>query len=178
VIDDWRCLELARAGDENAWRELFTRHYAALVKITSSMVGSPEAGDDIAQESFVRLLGARIDHHEGSLKSLLTTIAFRLAVKESRRLRLYERSEPALVADDSPSPLERLVKHDTEKMIARVVRRLPPEQREILTLRFFGECSYEEIARITEVPLGTVKSRIFYAVKACREQLKEHGAWG
>jgi len=175
VIDDWRILERARAGDENAWRELFRRHYPALVKITSSMAGSLAAGNDIAQESFVRLLGARIEHHEGTLRSLLATIAYRLAVKEARRLRLYDHTETARMADETPSPLEQLVKEDTDRMIARLVQRLPREQREVLTLRFFGGCSYEEIARITGVPLGTVKSRIFYAVKTCRDKLKERG---
>jgi len=177
VIDDWRCLELARTGDENAWREIFRRHYPALVKITSSMAGSVEAGHDIAQEAFVRLLGARINHHEGTLKSFLATTAYRLAVKETHRLRLFRRQEPELMAEESPSPLETLVKDETDRLILRAVQRLPAGQREILTLRFFGGCSYEEIARTTGVPLGTVKSRIFYAVKACREKLKEQGVF-
>ena len=175
MIDDWRIFALARAGDEKAWREIFRRHYPALVRITSSMAGSLEAGHDIAQESFVRLLGARIEHHEGTLRSLLATIAYRLAVKEARRLRLYDRTETARVTDETPSPLEQLVKEDTDRILARVVQRLPLDQREVLTLRFFGECSYVEIAHITGVPVGTVKSRIFYAVKTCRDKLKERG---
>jgi len=54
---------------------------------------------------------------------------------------------------------------------------LPADQREILALRFFGGHRYEEIARITEVPIGTVKSRIFYAIKTCRETLRNQGVF-
>jgi RNA polymerase sigma-70 factor (ECF subfamily) len=54
---------------------------------------------------------------------------------------------------------------------------LSNEQREILALRYFGGHSYEEIAEITEVPIGTVKSRIFYAIKVCQEKLRERGVF-
>jgi RNA polymerase sigma-70 factor, ECF subfamily len=177
VIDDWRCLEMAKGGDEKAWRDLFNRHYPSLVRMTSCITGSIETGQDMAQESFVRLLHVRITHHAGTFTSYLATIAYRLALKERHRISLYRRPDAVLIADESPSPLELAIRDDTDRKIFLVIQSMSVEHREILTLRLIGGHSYEEIARITGIPVGTVKSRVFYAVKECREMLKERGVF-
>jgi RNA polymerase sigma-70 factor (ECF subfamily) len=177
VIDDWQCLETAQGGDEKAWRDLFDRHYPSLVKMISCITGSIAAGHDLAQESFVRLLHARITHRSGTFKSFLSTIAYRLALKERSRHNSHPPSDSALIADNSPSPLELAIRDETDRIIFQVIQSLSAEHREILTLRFIGGQSYEEIASITEVPIGTVKSRMFYAVKISREMLKERGVF-
>jgi len=175
VIDDWECLDLAHRGDERAWRDLFERHYPPLVRMTSSITGSMETGHDLAQEAFVRLLNARISHHAGTFRSFLSTIAYHLALKERSRHISRPLSDPGLLADGAPSPLERVIRDETGRIIFGVIQSLPREQREILSLRLIAGHSYEEIAGITGIPIGTVKSRMFYGVKACRELLKERG---
>lgn len=175
MIDDWRCLELAHRGNEKAWRDLFERHYPSLVRMTSSITGSMETGKDLAQESFVRLLHFRIRHHTGTVRSLLSTIAYRLALKERSRHSSLLPSGIELIPDGAPSPLELTIRNETDRIIVRVIQSLSVEHREILILRFFGGNSYEDIARITALPIGTVKSRIFYAVKICQEKLKQQG---
>jgi RNA polymerase sigma-70 factor (ECF subfamily) len=177
MTDDWRCLELAHEGDEIAWRVLFQRHYASLVKMASCITGSLDSAHDLAQESFVRLLHAEISHRNGSFKSYLGTIAYRLSLKERKRHRSNHDLDTGSVADDSPSPLELAIQHETDRIIVGVIQSLANEQREILALRYFGGHSYEEIAQITEIPIGTVKSRIFYAVKICQEKLKARGVF-
>lgn len=175
--DDWRCLELAREGDEAAWRVLFERHYPSLVRMASCITGSVDTARDLAQESFVRLLRVKIRHRKGSLKSYLATIAYRLALKERKRRSSINDLDTLPLADDSPSPLELAIQNETDRIIVRVMQSISIEQREILALRYFGEHSYEEIAEITEIPIGTVKSRIFYAIKTCQEKLKERGVF-
>ena len=177
MIDDWELLKLAHRGDEQAWRALFEKHYPALVKMTASITGSLESGRDIAQESFVRLLSARIRDNSATLKSFLSTIAYRLALKERSRRVNRPRSDGTIIADGSPSPLELAIRDDTDRAIIRVIQSLSAEHREILILRYFGGHSYEEVSRITGIPVGTVKSRMFYAVKSCRERLKEQGVF-
>jgi len=59
-----------------------------------------------------------------------------------------------------------------EQLMAAVLASLPPDQREVIALRFFGGHSYAEMAGILGVPEGTVKSRIFYAIKHCREEFR------
>ena len=177
MTDDWECLKAARGGDEHAWRILFERHYPMLVRMTSYITGSLETAQDLAQESFVRLLQAEIKHYDGSFKSFLSTIAYRLALKERRRNTLDSRRDPAFIADGSPTPLDLAIQDESDVFIIRVIQSLSIEHREILALRYVGEHSYEEIARITGVPIGTVKSRIFYAIKICQEKLREQGVF-
>jgi len=145
--------------------------------MTFCITGSLDTAHDMAQESFVRLLHVRIRHRSGSFASFLSTIAYRLALKERKRQSSRRTLEAGEIADDSPSPLERTIRDETERIIFRAMQSLPADQREILALRFFGGHRYEEIARITEVPIGTVKSRIFYAIKTCRETLRNQGVF-
>jgi RNA polymerase sigma-70 factor, ECF subfamily len=175
MTDDWLCLELARNGDEAAWRSLFERYYVLLVKVAFFITGSIESSKDIGQEAFVVLLRANILHRNGSLKSYLSTIAYRLAVKERTRRNKLKSLDVSPIPDESSSAYELAVKDETDRLIVRTIQSLAIDQREILILRFFGENSYEEIARIMSIPIGTVKSRIFYAVKSCRRTLKEQG---
>jgi RNA polymerase sigma-70 factor (ECF subfamily) len=69
------------------------------------------------------------------------------------------------------------IRDDTDRIIFQVIQSLSAEHREILTLRLIGGQSYEEIASLTGVPIGTVKSRMFYAVKICREMMKQRGVF-
>ncbi len=177
MTDDWPRLDRAQAGDQSAWQSLFEQFYPVLVRMALVITGSLESARDVAQESFISLLRANLRHRNGSLKSFLSTIAYRLALKERSRLHSRGRFDGETVFDDNPSALERAVKDETDKVILSIIGGLPVEYREVLTLRFFGEHSYEEIARIMEIPIGTVKSRIFYAIKVCREQLKGQGVF-
>jgi RNA polymerase sigma-70 factor (ECF subfamily) len=177
MTDDWRCLEQAHGGDETAWRILFQRHYPSLVRMASCITGSFDTAHDLAQESFVRLLHADFRHRNGSFKSYLATIAYRLALKERERLSSNRNLDAVPCVDDAPSPLELAIQNETDRIIVRVMQSLPSEQREILAVRYFGGHTYEEIAQITGIPIGTVKSRIFYAIKTCREKLAERGVF-
>jgi len=137
------------------------------------LTGSPDAARDCVQETFSRLLHAVIRHRRSSLNAYLSTITYRLAVREHLRVvKMDGVTEPS--ASD-PSPLERVIADERQREVSRVLQTLQPAHREILVLRFYGEHSYEEIAAITGVPLGTVKSRIFHAVKSARIELNRRG---
>ena len=77
--------------------------------------------------------------------------------------------------DSSYTPIEKQIIEEKQKHIFQAISSLPEQQRNILVLRFYGEHSYEEISEILQLLLGTVKSRIFYAVKSCKRKLKEKG---
>ncbi len=177
VSDDWRDLDQARHGDEAAWRRLMERHLSRLVALALMMTGSPEFAQDAAQEAFVRLLKANPAPEQGTLRGYLTTIVYHLALKENRRSARQQNVENSSLEDDSPSALESMVRSEREWLVVGAIRALDDAQRTALVLRFYGEHTYEEIAALTGVPLGTVKSRLFYAVKQCREWLKEKGVF-
>ena len=177
MTDDWLRLDRARAGDKAAWEILFEQYYPALVRMAFVITGSYPSGQDIAQEAFVDLLRAKIRHRDGSVKSFLSTIAYRKALKERQTLLARGNLDGDAVTDESPSILEGVVKNETDRLILCAVRALAIEQREVLTLRYFGEQSYEEIAQALKIPLGTVKSRIFYEIKSCRDKLSKQGVF-
>ncbi|MEN8192048.1 MAG: RNA polymerase sigma factor [Bacteroidota bacterium] len=174
MISDWNNLSLARNGDQKAFSDIHKKYNKSLIKMTSLITGSLDSAKDIVQETFIRLLNSSIKHQEGNFKSYITTIAYRLALKEKSRSKRSGILNDNLI-DNSLTPIEIQINEENQLKLFQAITSLPKDQRDILVLRFYGENSYETISKITQLPLGTVKSRIFYAVKACREKLKEMG---
>jgi RNA polymerase sigma-70 factor (ECF subfamily) len=172
---DWDYLTAARKGDHKAFEYIYRKYSSSLLAITSLITGSIDSGKDTVQETFMRIMKANISHQEGNFKSYITTIAYRLALKEKSRTAKFRDVDGYDIADEADTqPINDLMK-DYQREIFSAISSLPEQQKKILILRFYGELSYESIAGIENLPLGTVKSRIFYAVKACREKLKAKG---
>jgi RNA polymerase sigma-70 factor (ECF subfamily) len=139
------------------------------------MTGSSDSARDCVQETFVRLLGAVVNNRNGTLRAYLSTIVYRLALNENARQGRRARLQVVESVSSDVSPLDEALAHEQQREVARVIRMLPEHHRDILVLRLHGGHSYEEIAEMTGVSLGTVKSRIFYAVKSARKELKKRG---
>jgi RNA polymerase sigma-70 factor (ECF subfamily) len=175
VDGDWERFARAQRGDERAWRELTAEHQPRLAALALFVTGSTEHVDDIVQETFVRAFVAKLRNHSGTVTGYLGTIAYRLAVKESRRLRRNVALTDRDMNDVQHTPLDDVLLEERARHVATAIGRLSEEQRQVLILRMYCGHSYQEIARILRVPLGTVKSRIFNAVKSCRESLRRKG---
>lgn len=172
---DWLCFYNARRGDENSWRVLIKKYQARLSALALMITGSSTAADDIVQDTFLKALAARVRNNNGTVRGYLGTIAYRLAVKESKRRQRNVDIGKLEMPDSADNPLENILISERDQLVASAIRNLDNEHRDILLLRFYAGHNYEEIANLTDIPLGTVKSRIFYAVKACREILKKKG---
>jgi RNA polymerase sigma-70 factor, ECF subfamily len=175
MTSDWQYLERARRGDEAAWRVLLERHQPRLKALAYLVSGCAASAKDIVQTAFTRLVQTELHHRNGTVSGLLATIVYRLALKERSRQERLRNLDDHDFADDRPSPLVGLIKEERDRQIAAAIRSLSPEHRDILVLRFYGGHSYEEIAKLMMVPIGTVKSRMFYAVKACQKILLDKG---
>ncbi len=172
---DWELLEAAKGGDENAWRALAARYNPHLIKIASLITGSAYSAPDLAQETFIRLINIRIKHTSGSFKFYITRMVHNLALKAIKKRREFSIPDNLDPADNTPSVTEDILKAERNSLIFKTITSLDDSHRQTLILRFYGELSYEDIAKILKLPLGTVKSRIFYAVKACRQKMIEEG---
>jgi RNA polymerase sigma-70 factor (ECF subfamily) len=172
---DWDYLIRARNGDEKACVFIFNKYNKSITRMTALITGSLDSAKDIVQETFFRLINNRIKHQRGNFKTYLTTIAYRLALKEKYRVNRSRSIYESDFEDDSVSVIESQISEETQKNVFHAIHSLHPDHRDILVLRFYGDHSYEEISEITQLPIGTVKSRIFYAVKACGEKLKKRG---
>ena len=175
MTSDWELVRKAKNGDKNSWDELFLKYYNHLIRVAVLILGSVDGAKDIVQETFLRLIRSRIKHYKGNFKSYVTLVTFRLALKEKKRMFRSKNIDELNFIDNSLQSTNEIINSEHRRLILNAITSLPEEQKEILVLRFYGEYSYEEIAQIISIPLGTVKSRIFYAVKACRDKLREKG---
>lgn len=178
VENDWELLELAGRGDEAAWRILSTRYRPRLIGLAFVITRSRMAAEDVAQESFVRLLFKPPRPAGDSLMPYLSTIAYRLALKEARRAGALQDVAGLDFADPADDPAEEMAGRERREAAARAMNGLSAEHRAVLALHFQGGLSLAEIARLLGIPLGTVKSRLFNAVDNCRKQLLREGMIG
>ena len=168
----------ARAGDPEAWATLLARYRLPLYAYVFELVRHEQSSLDIIQESFINaaqhLAGLR---HDEKFGSWLFNIAHQKCVQHWRRQPPAEITiEPA--AEDLPAagedPRELLIRREQEAGFLRLLDQLPLPQRAVVVLHFIEDFSLDEIASITGVPAGTVKSRLHYARKALRKLMEEH----
>ena len=167
----------ARAGDTAAWDALFRRYQLPLYVYIFELVRDEQTSLDIVQETFIN--AAR---HLGSLRddarfgSWLFGIAHQKCIQRWRKQAREEmlRDEFANApAEFESAPDDLLIREEEEAEFMKLLNELPPPQRSVLLLHFVEDFSLEEIAGVTGVSIGTVKSRLHYAKKSLRRLLEE-----
>lgn len=175
MSNEWGRFDRAQNGDSAAWEELLECHQSRLAALGLLITGSAAAADDIVQETFLRAFQSRIRHRRGTVHGYLTTIAYRLALKEKKREQRNVRMESANARAKAENPLDEILASERDRSIAEAIQTLEEDHRDAMVLRFYGDHDYKDIARLLDIPHGTAKSRVFYAVRKCREILKEKG---
>lgn len=167
----------ARAGEPAAWDTLFRRYQLPLYVYVFELIRDEQAGLDLVQETFIaaarHIGGLREDNKFGSW---LFGIAHQKCIQRWRKhggkeILFDEIPESADEPENSPDDL--LIRQEEEAAFMNLLNQLPLPQRSVLLLHFVEEFSLEEIGRITETQLGTVKSRMHYAKKSLRKLLEE-----
>ena len=165
---------LRKAADDTGYLAVLVRRYRApLYSFAYRFVGDRETAEDIVQETFLRCL--RHKHQYPAIEQVSTwlyTIAGNLAKTELRRRKRWhwvaigpppeeeERVSTYEPVDAGPLPGEYTDARTVHSSVARAIEELPAEFREAVELRDLGGLSYEEIAKIIDCPVGTVKSRV------------------
>jgi RNA polymerase sigma-70 factor (ECF subfamily) len=165
--DERALIKRARRGAPDAVEELFRRHWRSVWKTAYAVTMRRELANDIAQEAFVRAVSS-LDRFDDTrpFAPWLTRIAANLSIDELRRERRLAPADGDATAVDPAEP-------DDE--IAAAVTRLAPEKRLIVALHYWLDYSTPEIARLLELPLGTVASRLSRALEELRTDLEaEH----
>nr|WP_255216380.1 RNA polymerase sigma factor [Pseudenhygromyxa sp. WMMC2535] len=153
-----------REGDKHAGRELFERHYAAVDRFFRNKVGE-ECGD-LTQRTFLGALeSVEADRYrnQNSFRSWLFAIAYRQLCKHYRtRATMDKRFDPAVssVQDLDPTPSTMLGRSEEERLLLAGLRQLPMDLQVALELHYWEQLSDAQIAKVLDVPLGTIKSRI------------------
>ncbi len=169
----------AQAGDKNAFAALVAAHQCFCYNLALQSLGDVREAEDITQEAFVRAwLALPRFKHQARLRTWLYRIVTNLCCTRLPRLRrdletldqdaLAERATECL--DDPQGNLEL---EERRALLHAEIERLPESQRLIVLLRYREELSYEEIAEILGIPLGTVKIGLFRARKRLGKALLE-----
>jgi RNA polymerase sigma-70 factor (ECF subfamily) len=168
-------VQQARTGEPAAWDTLFQRYQLPLYVYVFELVRIEQSSLDIVQETFIaaarNIGGLREDNKFGSW---LFGIAHQKVIQVWRKQGRDEmrRDEIAGTIDEfEDGPDDLLIRREQETEFMSLLNQLPLPQRSVLLLHFVEDFSLEEIARITEAPLGTVKSRLHYAKRALRKLL-------
>jgi RNA polymerase sigma-70 factor, ECF subfamily len=182
-VSDPELVERARRGDDAAFGMLVDRHRAAVFRAVLAALGSREGADEVAQEAFVAayryLRGFRED---ASFKTWLLSIAWRKALTHRRGVRSFvsrfvqppedtEWQIPVAGASQEQAVLDAELRNAIRRQIAR----LAPKLRDALLLSASGEYSYDEIAGMLSIPVGTLKWRVSEARRQLKAKLAQAG---
>lgn len=176
--DDAKLIARSLAGEPAAFGQLVVRYQDRLYNALVRVLGSAEDARDVAQDAFVQAF-LKLDTFRGTAAfyTWLYRIAFNLAMSHARRSRPTRSLDAAKdgcgnePVDGQPTPEAELVGEERVKLVHRALGELSAEYRQIIVLRELEGCRYEQIAEILELPIGTVRSRLFRARLALRDQL-------
>mgnify|MGYP001826019544 FL=1 len=175
VGDETQLIDRALQGDRDAFTELVELNQERLFASMLQVTGSPEEAEEVVQEAFIRVF-MKLDTFQRNSQffTWLYRIAFNSALTRRRRNRArvsldYCRENNGLeVSDEGAGVDEPMLRRERVDMVREAMHTLTDEHRSILVLREMEEHSYEDIAEILEISIGTVRSRLSRA----RRQLK------
>lgn len=173
---DTALVERCRKGDWTAFAELVVRYQRPIYNAAFWVLRKPEDANDIAQIVFLRV-AERLDDYDPRFKFF--SWIYRIALNESLNLqRRNNRKAPVdvesgLPTADGANPEKQVNDAQLSRRIQSAMTRLPENDRIVLSLRHFSECSYDEIGQILDLDPKTVKSRLFEARQRLRDLLSD-----
>lgn len=177
--DDLLLIERIASGDAEALGALYDRYGRVAFGVLFRMIGSPEAAEEVTQDAFHAVWRQARTYRadRGSVRTWFLAICRNAGIDWRRtRGKRLERETVIDTAFDLPADLrvdERVLSRLRAERVRDAIAKLPPEQRDVLGLAFWGGYSQREIADRTGTPLGTVKSRVRLAMAKLRERLAE-----
>lgn len=187
VLDptDESLVDGALAGDRDAFETLVRRHQRPLVNHIYRHTGQRESAVDLAQEVFLKVYQSLSSFDP---KYRFTTWLYRIA--SNCAIDFLRKKQPQTCSIDGdtrdnpnagdwtlagtdPTPHDMLRLDELQQRLEWAVQKLPADYRQLILLRHRRMCRYDEIARITRLPLGTVKNRIFRAREMLRHELRD-----
>lgn len=184
-----RLAEELRAGSVEAFNYLIAVYHQPLYRFISRYMGSSDETADILQESFLKVFRAA-SHFEGksSLKTWVYQIALHEASNHRRWWKRHKRQETSLdetdasgmdwaqrLADGHESPLRLALRQEQRRELQAALRQVPEPFHTVLVLREVEGFSYDEIAEVLQVRVGTIKSRLLRGREMLRQQwLRQH----
>jgi RNA polymerase sigma-70 factor, ECF subfamily len=162
------------AADTEGLRHAYVAFGGELFGYARKSLGSPQLAEEVVQETFVRAWRFRSSFNRdfGAMRGWLFAIERRVLIDLSRQ-RSIRPTQP--IETDLPAPDDEIERAMIAWQVEEAIRRLRPEHRQVLVKTYFEQCLSRDLAEELCIPEGTVRSRLFYALRSLRRTLDEMG---
>lgn len=184
-LQDDKLVERAIGGDESAYKEMVEKYERALYFHIQKMIKDKEQVNDLVQEAFVKAFD---NLNSYSTNYAFSTWLYRIATNHTidylrkKKLKTLSIDEPVKtrdgemkmqLEDESAGTDRNIIRKQRQKIVQHAINDLPKKYRKVIELRHMEEKSYQEIADVLDLPLGTVKAHIFRAREMLYKALKD-----
>lgn len=183
-LEDHKLINQAKEGNQKAFEALLNKYRNLVYHVMYKMVNNSQEAEDLTQEAFIKAFRALSSFNEEfAFSTWLMKIATNNCIDylRKKKLKVFSIDEPVKykdeelqfeLPDNEPSPEKQMLAEERTKYINNAINSLPPRYRHVIVLRHKEEKSYEEISEILNLPLGTVKARIFRAREMLNKKMK------
>lgn len=177
VQDDIDLIKEFKSGNRNVFNEIVRKYEKRIYLVIKRMVNDHDDTNDIMQEVFIKAYNALDNFRE---ESTFFTWLYRIAVNltinflNKKKIRQFVHYDDLIIPliSGEIKPDEKMEKEEKNEKIQKAINKLPKMQRLIFNMRYYDELSYEEISKILNKSIGTLKANYFHAFKKIEEYLK------
>ncbi len=172
------------AGDENALVILINRHQSKIYGFIYSKIDDRDLADDVFQDTFLKViktLKSNSYNEEGKFLPWVMRISHNLIMdyyRKNQKMPMLRETEEfsifSVLHETSPNVEGRIITDLIEKDLQKIIKELPDDQREVLTMRIYQDYSYNEIAELTGVSINTALGRMRYAIANLRKLVEKN----
>jgi RNA polymerase sigma-70 factor (ECF subfamily) len=180
---DAELLRRVQADDLDAFEEFFARYRNPIFRTAYGLTGDRQAAEEILQDTFARAYRYRHTFHQDvSPLPWLHRVSLNLCYSRLSRRRLdtgpIDESTEYRLPDDRPLPAERAEQAELRQIVREGIAALPEKHQGVVVLYYLQRLSLQETAQVLGIQLGTVKSRLHYALRGLRVQLERDQRFG
>jgi RNA polymerase sigma-70 factor (ECF subfamily) len=169
---DRKALTECGAGNKQAFNELVLRHKDRLYTVAVQLLNDSSEAEDVTQETFLKAYEKLAEFRgDAQFSTWLYRICYNLCLNRLTKEKIDRQEDvaPEALPDKNKGFLDQMIVKEQEDLVRRAISQLAEEFREVVILYYTGQLPYEEIARLLELPVGTVRSRLHRS----REHLKD-----
>jgi RNA polymerase sigma-70 factor (ECF subfamily) len=186
ATNDEQMVERALSGDPEAFGEIVRRWERRIFALAFGMLGREEDARDATQETFLAAFrNLRNFRGEAKVSSWLHRIAVNQCITRQRRAKVRsetgledeaEKNAAVFALPTDASPARAAEGREQSAAVRRAITSLPPDLRQVVVMKEFEELTFQEIAEVLQIPLSTVKSRLYTALRQLQMRLEKFGA--
>jgi RNA polymerase sigma factor (sigma-70 family) len=183
-VQDADLVKMYINGDEAALSKLINRHQQKIFGYIVSKVSDRDIANDIFQDTFVKVINTlkkRAYNEEGKFLPWVMRIAHNLVIdhfRKHKRMPKFNNTDEfdifSVLSDESLDAEKKIIKHQVEQDLKRLIGMLPDDQKQVLVMRLYEELSFKEISEKTDVSINTALGRMRYALMNIRKSIEKN----